>query len=125
MSKSKFYDLIKNATIGKDVENVYTQGINMYFPNVQVEHPLAYKGKLLKLIIEYKFNEDFTSKTIRAKIITQVLYYMKRFEQNGLILPNVVMVGDANECFVFHTNDIISYLDEDLDWSIAPSKAHK
>lgn len=134
MSKSKFYDLIKNATIEKDVENVYTQGINMYFPNVQVEHPFACdgfvdtkndKGKLLKLIIEYKFNEDFTSKTIRAKIITQVLYYMKRFEQNGLILPNVVMVGDANECFVFHTNDIISYLDEDLDWSIAPSKAHE
>ena len=79
MSKSKFYDLIKNATIEKDVENVYTQGINMYFPNVQVEHPFACdgfvdtkndKGKLLKLIIEYKFNEDFTSKIIRAKIIT-------------------------------------------------------
>lgn len=134
MSKSKFYDLIKNATIEKDVENVYTQGINLYFPNVQVEHPFACdgfvdtkndKGKLLKLIIEYKFNEDFTSKIIRAKVITQVLYYMKRFEQNGLILPNVVMVGDVNECFVFHTNDIISYLDEDLDWSIAPSKAHE
>lgn len=134
MSKSKFYDLIKNATIEKDVENVYTQGINLYFPNVHVEHPFACdgfvdtkndKGKLLKLIIEYKFNEEFTSKIIRAKVITQVLYYMKRFEQNGLILPNVVMVGDANECFVFHTNDIISYLDEDLDWSIAPSKAHE
>ena len=134
MSKSKFYDLIKNATIEKDVENVYTQGINLYFPNVQVEHPFACdgfidtkndKGKLLKLIIEYKFNEDFTSKIIRAKVITQVLYYMKHFEQNGLILPNVVMVGDVNECFVFHTNDIISYLDEDLDWSIAPSKAHE
>ena len=134
MSKSKFYDLIKNATIEKDVENVYTQGINLYFPNVQVEHPFACdgfidtknnKGKILKLIIEYKFEEDFSSKTVRAKVITQVLYYMKRFEQNGLILPNVVMVGDANECFVFHTNDIISYLDEDLDWSIAPSKAHE
>lgn len=134
MSKSKFYDLIKNATIEKDVENVYTQGINLYFPNVQVEHPFACdgfvdtkndKGKLLKLIIEYKFEEEFTSKTVRAKVITQVLYYMKRFEQNGLILPNVVMVGDVNECFVFHTNDIISYLDEDLDWSIAPSKAHE
>ena len=35
MSKSKFYDLIKNATIEKDVENVYTQGINLYFPNVR------------------------------------------------------------------------------------------
>ena len=134
MAKSKFYELIKNATIEKDVENVYTQGINLYFPNVQVEHPFACDGlvntknndnKLLKLIIEYKFNEDFQSKTTRAKVIVQVLYYLKRFEENGMILPNVVMVGDVNECFVFHTNDIIDYLDEDVDWTIAPSKAHE
>ena len=34
MAKSKFYELIKNARIEKDVENVYTQGINLYFPGV-------------------------------------------------------------------------------------------
>lgn len=133
MAKSKFYELIKNARIEKDVENVYTQGINLYFPGVDVEHTFAcdalidtknQQGKLLKLIIEYKFDEDFQSKVMRAKVITQVLFYMKRFEQNGLILPNVAMVGDVNECFVFHTNDIIKYLDEDVDWSIAPSSAH-
>ena len=133
MAKSKFYELIKNARIEKDVENVYTQGINLYFPGVDVEHTFAcdalidtknQQGKLLKLIIEYKFDEDFQSKVMRAKVITQVLFYMKRFEQNGLILPNVAMVGDVNECFVFHTNDIIKYLDEDVDWSVAPSSAH-
>ena len=133
MAKSKFYELIKNARIEKDVENVYTQGINLYFPGVDVEHTFAcdalidtknQQGKLLKLIIEYKFDEDFQSKVVRAKVITQVLFYMKRFEQNGLILPNVAMVGDVNECFVFHTNDIIKYLDEDVDWSVAPSSAH-
>ena len=133
MAKSKFYELIKNAKIEKDVECVYTQGINLYFPGVDIEHTFACdalvdtknkQGKLLKLIIEYKFDEDFQSKAMRAKVIAQVLFYMKRFEQNGLILPNVAMVGDVNECFVFHTNDIISYLDEEIDWSTAPSQAH-
>ena len=133
MANSKFYELIKNARIEKDIENVYTQGINLYFPNTVVEHPFACDAfvdtktsndKMLKLIIEYKFDEDFSTRTARSKVITQVLYYMKRFEQNGMILPNVVMVGDVNECFVFHSNDIIGYLDEDLDWSIAPSEAH-
>lgn len=133
MAKSKFYELIKNARIEKDVENVYTQGINLYFPGVDVEHTFAcdalidtknQQGKLLKLIIEYKFDEDFQSKAVRAKVIAQILFYMKRFEQNGLILPNVAMVGDVNECFVFHTNDIIKYLDEDVNWSVAPSSAH-
>jgi hypothetical protein len=133
MARSKFYDLIKNAKIEKDVEHVYTQGINLYFPGVDIEHTFACdalvdtknkQGKLLKLIIEYKFDEDFQSRTMRAKVIAQVLFYMKRFELNGMILPNVAMVGDVNECFVFHTNDIISYLDEDIDWSTAPSQAH-
>lgn len=133
MANSKFYELIKDARIEKDVENVYTQGINLYFPDSVVEHPFACDAfidsktsneKMLKLIIEYKFDEDFSTRTARSKVITQVLYYMKRFEQNGMILPNVVMVGDINECFVFHSNDIIGYLDEDIDWSYAPSEAH-
>jgi len=130
---SKFHELIKNAHIEKDVESVYTQGITMYFPEADIEHPFACdsfidtktdNGKMLKLIIEYKFDEDFSTRTARSKVIAQVLYYMKRFEQNGMILPNVVMVGDVNECFVFHSNDIIKYLDEDIDWTIAPSEAH-
>lgn len=133
MARSKFYELIKNAKIEKDVEHVYTQGISLYFPGVDIEHTFACDalvdtknrhGKLLKLIIEYKFDEDFQSKAMRAKVIAQVLFYMKRFELNGMILPNVAMVGDINECFVFHTNDIIPYLDEDIDWSTAPSQAH-
>ena len=133
MARSKFYELIKNAKIEKDVEHVYTQGISLYFPGVDIEHTFACdalvdtknkQGKLLKLIIEYKFDEDFQSRTMRAKVIAQVLFYMKRFELNGMILPNVAMVGDINECFVFHTNDIIPYLDEDIDWLTAPSQAH-
>lgn len=131
---SKFYELIKGATLEKDVEHVYTTGINLYFPNVVVEHPFACdglidtktdNGKLLKLIIEYKIDEQFNSKVVRAKVITQVLFYIKQFELNGYQLPNICMVGDKNECFVFHSNCILTYLDFDgIDWKIAPSKAH-
>ena len=34
MKKSRFFQLIKNATIEKDVENAYSQELNTYFPNV-------------------------------------------------------------------------------------------
>ena len=40
-------------------------------------------------------------------------------------LPNVVMVGDINECFVMHSNDLLKYLDWDVNWKIAPSEAYK
>lgn len=134
MAKSKFFEQIKGSLIEREVEDVYNKGISLYFPDVDIKHPFACDGfvdtttennKMLKLIIEYKLDEDFTSRAAIAKVLLQVLYYMKQFEINGEILPNVILVGDINECFVMHSNAIIKYLDEDLDWSIAPSQAYK
>jgi hypothetical protein len=48
-----------------------------------------------------------SNRVARAKVLTQVLFYIKRFEIAGQILPNVIMVGDVNECFVIHSNEII------------------
>lgn len=128
---SKFFEQIKSAVIEREVEDVYNKGISLYFSE-DITHPFACdglvetsteNGKLLKLIIEYKLDEMLTSKVVRAKIIAQVLFYLKRFENDGMTLPNVCLIGDINECFCFHTNDILSYLDEDVDWTLAPSSA--
>ena len=132
MARSKFYEKIKNAKIEREVEDVYNTGITLYFKGVDITHPFdcdglidtkTSSGKFLKLIIEYKFDEELKRTTSRAKVVIQVLYYVKQFELSGLKLPNVCLIGDINECFCFHINDIIKYLDEDIDWTIAPSKA--
>ena len=130
---SKFYEEIKNALVERQVEDTYNKGINLYFPTDKgIEYPFACdgfvdtktdNGKVLKLIIEYKFNEIMTNSVARAKVLVQVVYYIKRFEQNGMVLPNVCMVGDKDECFVMHTNELLKYLDEDVDWSVSPSNA--
>jgi hypothetical protein len=128
---SKFFEQIKSAVIEREVEDVYNKGISLYFTE-DIKHPFACdglidtktdSGKMLKLIIEYKLDEMLTSKVVRAKVIAQVLFYLKRFENEGIVLPNVCLIGDVNECFCFHTNDILSYLDEDVDWTLAPSSA--
>jgi len=132
MSRSKFYDKIRLASIEREIEDIYNEGLALYFNNTTITHPFACdglidtkeQGKLCKLIMEYKYDKDFKNAVSRAGVIVQVLYYIKRFEENGLILPNICLVGDINECFVFHTNDIQKYLSYDLDWSIAPSGAH-
>ena len=130
MSKSKFYDRIHTATIEKDVEETYNEGLKKYFKNVEIKHPHACDsfidtitdaGKYLKLLVEYKFDEKLNAPAARARVLVQVLYYLQRFEQAGEMLPNVVLVGDVNECFVLHTNSIAKYLDEPVDWSAAPS----
>lgn len=129
---SKFYEKIKNSCIEREVEDVYNIGLQMYFQDAQIMHPYACDGlidtkvnnRLLKLIIEYKYDESFTSKTVKAKVLAQVLFYLKQFELNGQILPNVLMIADKNECFVMHTNALLKYMDEqDVNWSQAPSGA--
>ena len=130
---SKFFENIRIAKEEREVEDVYNKGITLYFSNSPIEHPFdcdgfistKVNGKLLRLIIEYKFERNLKQKLDRAKVLAQVIFYLKRFEEAGQILPTVCMVGDVNECFVLHVNELHSFLDEDIDWSIAPSEASK
>lgn len=128
--KSKFYEEIKGATLERQVEDVYMKGLKTYF-NGEVTFPYGCDGYLeegkknsLRLLTEFKYDYNLNSSMDRAKVLIQVIFYLKRFENEGKKLPNVILVGDKNECFVLHTNDILKYLDYDLDWSIAPSTAH-
>lgn len=126
-TKSKFYDKVHYSRIEREVEDIYNEFLQNYFKDVQIEHPYACDGLIskdnLKLIMEYKYDYDFNSKVSQAKVITQVLFYLKRFENNGDIIPNIILIGDINECFIMHTNEIVKYLDKNLDWNIAPSGA--
>ena len=130
----KINEALKNAKIEREVEDIYNSGLSFYFLNNNDVISHLYNcdglickkldnGKLLKLIIEYKFDELMSNRVIMAKVIVQVLYYLKMFEINGEILPNVIMAADKNECFVIHANDVIKYLDYNCDWNIAPSSA--
>lgn len=130
----KPFDRMKTCTIEREVEDIYNEGIAFYFSGVDIKHPYECdgfistsigRGNLLKMIIEYKYNEDMKQKSAIAKVLVQVVFYLKRFEDAGMELPNVVMVGDINECFVMHSNDLLKYLDWDVNWKIAPSEAYK
>ena len=128
---SRFYQEIRNAKIEREVEDVYNKGISMYFLQNDeiIEHPFDCDGLItkgfLRLLIEYKYDVELKNTVSRAKVLVQVLYYLKRFEINGDRLPNVIMVGDINEVFVLHVNFLDKYLDEDVNWNIAPSNAHE
>lgn len=122
------YGKLQVATIEREVEDAWNGGISLFFVDSPIEHPYSCdgfltEGLLLRLIIEYKYDEKLSTFAGRARVLVQVLFYMKRFENDGLPLPNVIMVADKNECFVIHTNEVMSYLDEKVDWTAAPSEA--
>ena len=132
MSKSNFFNKINIATEERKVEDIYNEEIcSHFFKNGgYIKNPFKCDGLIdvglfLRLLIEYKYDENLHNEVGQAKVLIQVIYYLKRFELAGERLPNVAMVGDKNEVFVMHTNPLLKYLDENVDWSIAPSNAHE
>ena len=114
----------------KDVENFYRQLLTKKFGDIVFNSPFGCDGygesnkHNVRLLCEFKDDLDLTSKVNQVKVLCQALYYIKKFELSGKLLPSVILIADRNECFTLHTNDIFNYLGMDFDWDIAPSNAH-
>ena len=129
---NSLHKMLAAAVIERQVEDAYNHALERAFSGLKFEYPFAcdgycefeVDGKTHRLLIEYKYDEDMQSNAAKAKVLAQVLFYLKRFEKNGRPLPNVCMVADKNECFVMHTNALLKYLDfEGVEWAKAPSSA--
>jgi hypothetical protein len=113
----------------KDVENFYRQHLKKLFPNSKITSPYKTDGILecgnLKMLLEFKLDLDFTKKDNKAIALIQSIVYLKKIENSANVLPQVVFIGDKNECFVLHTNVLLHYLSYNANWDCAPSNAHK
>jgi hypothetical protein len=115
----------------KDVENSYRQYFTKKFSDMIFTSPFGCDGlgesknQKIRVLGEFKKELNLLSKFNQIKVLAQTVYYIKKFELSGMMLPTTVFVGDRNCCFVIHSNDLFKYLSMNLDWSIAPSNAHK
>ena len=132
--ESRFFKQIKDAKLEREVELVYKKGINSYYPESTISNPYGsdgyieynlpqFKKKKFALLMEFKFNENLISNMGKAKVLVQVIYYLKKFEIDGKRQPDVILIADKYNAFIVHYNKIKDYLDKELDWEIAPSKA--
>jgi hypothetical protein len=119
------------ALIEKDVENLWRQKISTFFQDSIITSPYKTDGYLesvdgkISLLLEFKFQENLKSKLAQVTVLSQTLYYLKRFEMEGKKLPKVILIADKNECFVLHSNPLSKYLDYNLNWNAAASSAFK
>ena len=115
----------------KDVENIYRHTFMTKFKDMDITSPFGCDGfgvsksAKLRILFEFKDNLDLSNKFELCKVLSQSIYYIKKFELAGIKLPSTIFIGDRNECVVLHVNDVIDYLDMDLNWNIAPSSAHR
>ncbi len=95
MTNRKFIDSLSaiSTFIGdkeRQVEHAYNEMLIDAFPGIQISNP--YKcdgyfetdigGKKTGVMMEYKYNLDFSSKTVRSGVLAQVMFYLKRFEKD-------------------------------------------
>jgi hypothetical protein len=118
------------SEVEKDVENSYRQFLSTKIPDMIFTSPYLCDGygvskkHKIRILCEFKKDFDFRKKSDRVIALCQVIVYIKKFVLDGTKIPNIVLVGDKNEWFVLHVNELFKYLDLDIDWSISPSSAH-
>lgn len=116
---------LKASVTEKDVENAYRAGLQKARPQASITSPYNTDGYAqwdkVRLLLEAKFDLDFKARVPVCNTLGQCLLYLKKFEGAGEPLPNVILVGDKNECFVLSTVAVQGFLDLPLDWSAAPS----
>lgn len=120
------------ARVEKDVENAYRAEVSHQRADAAWTSPHGTdgyatwenKGALthVRLLLEAKYDHDLKAKIPVCNVLGQFILYLKRFEQAGEVMPNVLLVGDKNECFVLATDAVRGFLNLEIDWSVAPSK---
>jgi hypothetical protein len=116
---------MRAAQVEKDVEGGYRSRI-LRLTGATWSSPFGSDGVAewgdVKLLMEAKYDVDMKSRVDVCTVLGQLLLYVKRFEQAGVVLPNVLMMADKNECCVIPIGSVKPFLDLPIDWSVAPSK---
>lgn len=77
-------------------------------------------------LYEFKYDRNFKSKTERAKVIAQTLYYIRKLKYGSLTepVPDTIVVIDKNEGFYVRTTDFQHFYNASAkyDWDRAASQ---
>ena len=123
-------DTLTKSLNEKDVENTYRHNFLKKFKDMEITSPFkcdgfgVSKSHKVRVLMEYKDDVNLSNKAELVKVLAQSIFYIKSFYNKGMVPPSTVFIADRNECLALHVNDLIEYLDMDLDWKIAPSSAH-
>lgn len=116
--------MMDQARVEKDVENAYRAAITAA-TGAKWSSPYGTDGIAewgdVRLLLEVKYDLDFKSRPVLCGVLGQAILYLKKIENAGDVLPNVLMVGDRNEWFVLPVSAVQAFLSLPIDWSVSPS----
>jgi len=123
--KAQTKALLATSKNEKDVENAYRGEFNQNLPSVGITSPHGTDGYAqwgtVRALLEFKYDKNLKLRTDQCGVLGQMVLYLKKFEASGQPMPNVLFVGDKNECFALDTAAVQRFLSLPIDWRVAPS----
>lgn len=109
----------------KDVENAYRGELTHHVPEASITSPHGTDGyaqwRDVRALLEFKYDRNLKARADQCGVLGQLILYLKKFEGAGQPMPNVLFVGDRNECFALETSAVQRFLSLPLDWKVSPS----
>lgn len=123
--RSQTRALLNSSKNEKDVENAYRGELTHHVPEASVTSPHGTDGYAqwgtVRALLEFKYDRNLKARTDQCGVLGQMVLYLKKFEGAGQPMPNVLFVGDRNECFALETSAVQRFLSLPLDWKVSPS----
>lgn len=122
----KFFNAIKKSKTEEDVKNAYAKFFDITY-DTSDRHDL-YTPKVL---FEFKFDTTLPNIKVRAQVLAQTLYYVRRLKFGNYIdkaIPTFLCLADQSDALITETASWrIFYIDEQgkYDWDLAPSNPDK
>lgn len=119
---ARFLQSIKNGKTEEDIKNAYAKFFD-------IDYDTADKHDLYtpQVFFEFKYHKNFESVKVRAAILAQILYYVRRLKFGGDVdkpIPYNLCFADQNEAVLTETplwKDFYDDAGEKYDWDLAPS----
>lgn len=138
-----FLTALARAHVEKDVEKavehattslIHAWANKAYSNSAKLSYPHSTEGLVkfssnganYSILIESEKDQTLAGDGLDLKrVLAQVIFYLKRFQQAGDPLPNAVVISDSDEVCALTSQLLVPYLDVDYDWTLAPSDAGK
>ena len=118
----RFHADIKKAKTEEEVKNAYAKYFDIAY-NTSDQIDLYTPG----VLFEFKADRNFTKLSVRAQLIAQTMYYIRRLKYGDFIdkqIPPIICLADVDEAILTDTSIWKTFyddLDEKYDWDLAPS----
>lgn len=118
----RLYNVLSKCRDEEEVKSEFAK----YFKIKLVTHKYKIDLYTESTLFEFKYDRNFKSKTERAKVVAQTLYYIRKLKFGGSTdpVPDAICVVDKNEGFFVRTKDFHHFYSASAkyDWDRAASQ---